>query len=364
MIVKSLYLHNFRNYNHFVVDFSQDINILIGNNGQGKTNLIEAIYLLSVGKSFRSHINKQMIMFDNEFARVEGKVISNGKQRNLEIVLGSNFKNAKIDNQDIHKISEFVGLLNVVVFIPDDLYLVKGNPSNRRHFIDLEISKISPIYVFNLSKYSNLLKERNKYLKILNKKNSQGDEYLEVLDEQLSKLQVELIKKRLHFISRLDQKVSFIYQKIAKKDNESIKLRYSCFLKDSLNYENILTLYKKNHSRDKYMQSHVGIHKDDLKIYMNDNDASLYASQGQQRTIVLSLKIALIELIKEEIGEYPILLLDDVLSELDKTRKNMLLNILNQKIQTFITTTSIDDINHQIIEKAKKIYIESGKEAT
>ena len=336
MIVKTLNLYNFRNYSHFVIDFSQDINILIGNNGQGKTNLIEAIYLLSVGKSFRSHVNKQMIMFDNEFARIKGKVISNSKQRNLEIILGSNFKNAKIDNQDIHKISEFVGLLNVVVFIPDDLYLVKGNPSNRRRFIDLEISKISPIYVFNLSKYSNLLKERNKYLKILNKKNSSGDEYLEVLDEQLSKLQVELIKKRLQFISRLD-----------------------------LNYENILNLYKKNHRRDiKYMQSHIGIHKDDLKIYMNDNDACLYASQGQQRTVVLSLKIALIELIKEEIGEYPVLLLDDVLSELDKTRKNMLLDILNQKIQTFITTTSIDDINHQIIERAKKIYIESGKEAT
>ena len=142
MIVKSLNLYNFRNYSHFVIDFSQDINILIGNNGQGKTNLIEAIYLLSVGKSFRSHVNKQMIMFDNEFARVEGKVISNSKQRNLEIILGSNFKNAKIDNQDIHKISEFVGLLNVVVFIPDDLYLVKGNPSNRRRFIDLEISNV------------------------------------------------------------------------------------------------------------------------------------------------------------------------------------------------------------------------------
>ena len=156
-----------------------------------------------------------------------------------------------------------------------------------------------------------------------------------------------------------------IYQKIAQKDNEAIKLRYSCFLKDDLNYENILNLYKKNHRRDiKYMQSHIGIHKDDLKIYMNDNDACLYASQGQQRTVVLSLKIALIELIKEEIGEYPVLLLDDVLSELDKTRKNMLLDILNQKIQTFITTTSIDDINHQIIERAKKIYIESGKEAT
>ena len=127
----------------------------------------------------------------------------------------------------------------------------------------------------------------------------------------------------------------------------------------------IFYLYKKNHHRDvQYMKSHLGIHKDDLKIYMNENLADLFASQGQQRTIVLSLKIALIDLIKDEIGEYPILLLDDVLSELDQTRKNMLLDILNQKIQTFITTTSIDGINHQIVEKAKKIYIESGKEAT
>ena len=144
-----------------------------------------------------------------------------------------------------------------------------------------------------------------------------------------------------------------------------ISLRYSCFLKQELTYENILALYKKNHQRDiRYMQSHLGIHKDDLKIFMNGNAADLFASQGQQRTIVLSLKIALIELIKDEIGEYPVLLLDDVLSELDEARKNMLLDILNQKIQTFITTTSIDGINHQIVEKAKKIYIKGGKEAT
>jgi len=132
-----------------------------------------------------------------------------------------------------------------------------------------------------------------------------------------------------------------------------------------LAYDTVLALYKKNHQRDiRYMQSHLGIHKDDLKIFMNGNAADLFASQGQQRTIVLSLKIALIELIKDEIGEYPVLLLDDVLSELDEARKNMLLDILNQKIQTFITTTSIDGINHQIVEKAKKIYIKGGKEAT
>ena len=365
MKVNSLCLDNFRNYNHFFIEFDRDINILIGSNGQGKTNLIEAIYLLSVGKSFKTHINKQMIMFDCEFAKVKGEVTSNNKLRSLEMILGSDFKRAKIDDQDIYKISEYVGLLNVVVFVPDDLYLIKGSPNNRRRFIDLELSKISPIYVFNLSKYNNLLKERNKYLKILNQKNRDGDEYLEVLDEQMARLQVELIKKRIDFIKNLNQKVTSIYNLIAKNDNEKISLRYRCFLKQELTYENILALYKKNHQRDiRYMQSHLGIHKDDLKIFMNGNAADLFASQGQQRTIVLSLKIALIELIKDEIGEYPVLLLDDVLSELDEARKNMLLDILNQKIQTFITTTSIDGINHQIVEKAKKIYIKGGMEAT
>lgn len=365
MRVNSLYLDNFRNYNHFFIEFNRDINILIGSNGQGKTNLIESIYLLSVGKSFKTHINKQMIMFDQEFAKVKGVVTSNNKLRNLELILGSDFKRAKIDDQDIHKISEYVGILNVVVFVPDDLYLIKGNPNNRRRFIDLELSKISPIYAFNLSKYNNLLKERNKYLKILNKKGSAGDEYLEVLDEQMARIQVDLIRKRIDFINKIDKKVSLIYQMISKNNHEKIKLKYSCFIKDEITYENILSIYQKNHHRDiRYMQSHIGIHKDDLKIYMNDNDASSFSSQGQQRTIVLSLKIALIELIKDEIGEYPVLLLDDVLSELDETRKNMLLDILDEKIQTFITTTSIDGINHQIVEKAKKIYIKSGKEAT
>ena len=365
MIVKSLSLSNFRNYNRLFIEFNQDINILIGDNGQGKTNLIEAIYLLSVGKSFKTHIIKQMIMFDYDFAKVKGEVISNNKKRYLEIILCNDFKRSKIYYQKIYNISEYVGLLNVVVFIPDDLYLVKGGPRNRRRFVDLELSKISPIYVFNLSKYNNLLKERNKYLKVLNKKNMNSDEYLEVLDEQLAKLQVELIKKRIKFINKLGEKVKLIYQMISKKDDEIIDLCYLCFLKNEINYENILSMYKKNHQRDiRYMQTHIGIHKDDLGIYMNGNIADLFASQGQQRTIVLAMKVALIELIKDEIGEYPVLLLDDVLSELDETRKNMLLDILNQKIQTFITTTSIDGINHQIVEKAKKIYIKSGKEVT
>lgn len=365
MKINSLSLNTFRNYDHFFIEFDHDINILIGSNGQGKTNLIEAIYLLSVGKSFKTHINKQMIMFDKEFARVKGEVVTNNKARQLEMILGNNFKRAKIDDQDIHKISEYVGLLNVVVFIPDDLYLIKGSPRNRRHFIDLELSKISPIYVFNLSKYNKLLKERNKYLKLLHQNKKKSDEYLEVLDEQMARLQYDLIRRRIDFIKRLDEKVAIVYRLISKQNDEQIKLAYHSFIKKDVSYESILEMYQKNHQRDiDYMQTHIGIHKDDLKIYLNQKEAYLFASQGQQRTIVLSLKIALIELIKEEIGEYPVLLLDDVLSELDETRKNMLLDILNQKIQTFITTTSIDGIHHRIIEKAKKIYIAGGKEAT
>lgn len=357
MKINNIELVNYRNYNHFFIEFNDDINILIGNNGQGKTNLIEAIYLLSLGRSFKTHINKQMIMFSKEYGRIKSQIYSGNKNKNLEIILGEDFKVAKVDGRDILKISEYVGYLNVVVFIPDDLSIVKGSPSNRRRFINIELSKISPIYIHNLSKYNNLLKERNKYLKLINK----GDEYLEVLDEQLASLQVNLINRRINFINKLSIKVNEIYKMIASKQEE-IKLDYDSFINE-INEESILKVYKNSLSRDlKYKQTHQGVHKDDLKIFIDDKEAINYASQGQQRTIVLALKIGLLEIIKDEIGEYPILLLDDVLSELDDKRKTMLLNLLNNKIQTFITTTSIDGIEHQIVKKAKKIYIRDGKE--
>lgn len=362
MRVNSLKLINFRNYNHFFIEFKDDINIFIGKNAQGKTNLIEAIYLLSVLKSFRTHVNKQMILFEEDFSKVNAEIEANNSKRDLQIIIGEDFKKAKIDNIDIPKISEYVGNLNVVVFIPDDLNLIKGSRSLRRKFIDLELSKISPIYIFNFAKYMNLIKERNKYLKILNQKRSNGDDYLDVLDEQLAKLQVDLINKRNNFINSLSKKVKVIYSSISSL-NENIELKYDCFIKDEdINYENILKLYQKSRNRDiKYMQTHIGIHKDDIKILLDDKDAYLFASQGQQRTIVLAMKISLIELIKDEIGEYPVLLLDDVLSELDDYRKTMLLNLLDKKIQTFITTTSIDGIDHAVIKKARKIYISNGK---
>lgn len=358
MRVNSLELIQFRNYHQFFIEFNQNINILIGKNAQGKTNLIESIYLLSVCKSFRTHLNKQMILFDQDLAKVKASITSNHKNKILEVIIGEDFKKAKVDQKDILKISEFVGYLNVVVFVPDDLNLIKGSPSIRRRFLDLEISKISPIYIFNLNKFYKLLKERNKYLKLLNQKQKKEDPYLEVLDEQLAKIQVNLILKREEFIKKLSEKTAYFYKKIALED-ETISLSYDCFIHDEITEEKIIESYKKTRFRDiKYMQSHKGIHKDDLKICMNDKDAFYFTSQGQQRSIVLAIKVALIEIIKEEIGEYPILLLDDVLSELDDIRRNNLLDLLNDNIQTFITTTSIEGINHQLIQSANKIYID------
>ena len=352
---------DFRNYNYFFIEFDQGINILIGGNAQGKTNIIEAIYLLSVCKSFRTHINDQMIRFDHDFAKVKGNVFSNERMHQLELILSKESKKAKVDGKDILKISDYVGYLNAVVFVPDDLSLVKGSPSIRRKFLDLELSKISPIYVFYLTKYNRLLKERNQYLKLLNQRRGKYDEYLETLDEQLAEVQIKIIEKRNNFIERLSLKVKDIYLNIANC-HEIVELRYECFIKD-VNKEDILKLYQKGIERDlRYLSTYYGIHKEDMKIFIDNKSAHQFASQGQQRTIVLSMKIALIELIKEEIGEYPILLLDDVLSELDDQRKTKLLDILNNRIQTFITTTSIDGIEHHVIKEAKKININHREE--
>lgn len=361
MQINSLELTHFRNYNHFFIEFDSGVNIFIGDNAQGKTNIIEAIYLLSVCKSFRTHINDQMIHFDSEFARVKGHIFSNERNHHLEVFLSHKMKKAKADGVDILKISEYVGYFNTVVFVPDDLSLVKGSPSTRRKFIDLELSKISPIYVFYLTKYNQLLKERNEYLKLLYKKNGKYDDYLEVIDEQIAPIQLKIIEKRDLFIQRLAKKVKKVYEKMVSL-NEDIEIQYECFTKKR-DMNIIIDHYKKGFERDKrYQSTYYGIHKEDLKILINGKNAGQFASQGQQRSIVLSIKIALIELIKEEIGEYPVLLLDDVLSELDDARKTKLLDILNNRIQTFITTTSIDGIEHNIIKHAKKIYIKKNEE--
>ncbi len=361
MRIDQINLTNFRNFERFYTYFHPNINIFIGNNGQGKTNLIESIFLLSVFRSFRTYQLENLIMFNHDFFKVDANIHSNNRNINLQIAITTKSKKAKVDGNDIKKTSEFVGYLNAVVFTPDDLELVKGSPNLRRKFIDIELSKISPIYVFNLSKYYKLLKEKNKYLKSKAKSISNQDLFLEVLNEQMAKLQVDIICKRIHFINELSKRTVKIYSQISQND-EVISFKYKCFVDcncDNL-YQLILNRLHQNFYKDiKYSLTQEGIHKDDLKIYINQKDANTYASQGQQRTIVLAMKIALLDFIKDEIGEYPILLLDDVLSELDSSRKQMLISLLNKDIQTFITTTSIEEIDK--ISNYKLFHIENGR---
>lgn len=354
MKIQNLNIKNFRNYKKYSLSFSEDINIFIGSNAVGKTNLIEAIYFLSLSKSFKTNTNSQVINFDEEFSIIEGIVYTSNRVRNITVAINNEIKKCKIDNVTISKLSEFIGILNVVLFIPDDLLFVKGSPKNRRDFLNTELSKISPIYVYYINKYNKLLKEKNSYLK----SNKTIDFILlDVLDEQISKIEVEIITKRINFILKLNNKVKNIYSNFVV-DSEIIDLKYSCFCKNNISFENIYSEHLKNRNKDiKYKQSIIGIHKDDIEIFLNNNLASNYSSQGQQRSIILSIKIALLEVIFEEVGEYPILLLDDVLSELDDYRKSMLLNLINKNVQTFITTTSIDGIEHEIINKSNKIYI-------
>ena len=360
MKINRLELKNFRNYKDCSLEFHPYINIFIGKNAQGKTNVLEAIYILSLSKSFKTNMIDELIFFHEDFARISGEIESHHKDFHLEIVLSNLGKKAMINHKEIKKSSDYVGYLNVVLFIPEDLMLIKGSPKLRRKLMDMEISKISPIYMFNLNKYLKLLKERNQYLKLLHEKKQGPDEYLEVLSEQMATLQVDLIKKRIEFVKTLNDIAASMYDYISLHE-EHLRIEYKSMYK-SIDYETILNRYKKNYAMDiAYNQTMEGLHKDDMLLFLDDKDAVVYASQGQQRSIVLAIKIALLELIKKEIGEYPILLLDDVMSELDDIRKTKLLNLIQDKVQTFLTSTSVDGIHHHVIDKAKKIYIENGK---
>ncbi len=361
MRISQLTLRQFRNYPKAHFQFSPGTNVIVGQNANGKTNLIEAIYLLSVAKSFRTRINTEMVMFDTSFAKIEGDVDAHSRHYHLEMVLSQEGKRAKVNGHEMTKSSDFVGIINVVVFTPDDLFLIKGSPRERRRFMDIELSKLSNSYLYHFNQFSHLLKERNLYLK----SEKIDPVYLDVLTSQLVDEQLILIARRQSFVSKLNVEAQKAYARIAsQKESMTVTYQSGFDLTASDLRQSLMHTYAHDRERDiRFGMTHHGIHKDDLMIALNEREAHLYASQGQQRSIVLALKIALLQLIYDEIGEYPILLLDDVLSELDDRRKTMLLDLLNDKIQTFITTTSLEGLSHQVISRAYKIEIRNRKES-
>ncbi len=354
MIIETIALKNYRNYDSLALKFSPKLNIFLGENAQGKTNLLESIYVLSLARSHRTNNEKEMIQWQKEFARIEGKIQRLNGPLDLTMIISTKGKKTKVNGLEQSKLSHYVGHLNVILFAPEDLFLVKGAPQNRRKFLDMEIGQINPQYLYSLSTYQNVLKQRNQYLKKLAFSSNKDLIYLDVLSEQLAKAGSFVLYHRLKFVKKLEKWANEIHQKITYQ-KEHLKISYKSQLEftDDMTenelFELTLKALKEATQKDlKQLTTSVGVHRDDLHFYVNERNVQNFGSQGQQRTTALSVKLAEIELINEEIGEYPILLLDDVLSELDDDRQVHLMEFIENKLQTFLTTTSLTHLNNKL----------------
>lgn len=348
MIIKDIIISNFRNYSNAQANFSDNLNLIIGENGQGKTNLIEAVYMLSLGRSFRTNKDKDMMMFDAQNTYICSNVISMGRKYKIEIKLGKDIKKAvKINSIPIEKLTELLGIINIVIFSPEDLKLVREGPKERRNFMDREISQLRPNYYSLIHNYQKILIQRNNLLKNI----KIDDNLLDVYDEQLSITTQKIMIYRKEFLDNISPIASANHYKISSgKENLIIKYQPNINLKnsDSNDYTKIMDIFTKSRLEDKRRKTTtVGPHKDDIGIYLGDMDLRTFGSQGQKRSAAISLKLSEIQLIYEEKNEYPVVLLDDIFSELDLSRQKMLIDSLSE-IQTFVTTTEAIDFNKEV----------------
>lgn len=355
MIVKSLKLKNYRNYDLLNLEFDAVTNIFYGDNAQGKTNILEAVYMTGTTKSHRGTKDRDLIRFGEEEAHIETVVEKKGVPFKIDMHLKKNSpKGIAINKIPIRKASELFGVINIVFFSPEDLNIIKDGPSERRRFIDLELSQLDKVYLSDLSNYNRIVNQRNKLLKDIYDKQDLY-ETLDVWDMQLVTYGNRIIERRKKFIEQINDIVGGIHEKLSG-GRESLNLSYESGVKED-SFEHALL---KNRERDIRMKStSVGPHRDDICFICDDLDIRKFGSQGQQRTVALSLKLAEIELVKQEIKDTPILLLDDVLSELDKHRQNYLLDNIRD-IQTLITCTGLDDFVNHRFSINKILHVEQG----
>lgn len=366
MYLKHLELRNYRNYAKVSTDFSPQINVLIGSNAQGKTNLLESVYVLAITRSHRSNNDRDLVRFGADFARIDGRVSRKLGNTDLRLVISSQGKRAKVNNLDAPKLSAYMGKLNVILFAPEDLNLVKGSPALRRRFIDMEFGQMSPAYLANLTMYKKALKQRNAYLKQLKFHQTKNLTFLDVLTDQVAQYGGAVIAARAKLLQDMGKFAAVIHSDITR-GGEVLQLRYVSQVHDDAFGDadaataRLQDLFAKSRQRELDQgTSLVGPHRDDVQFIVNDRDVATFGSQGQQRTTALAVKLAEIDLMKQETGEYPVLLLDDVLSELDDNRQTHLLRAIQDKVQTFLTTTSLDGIAREIIQEPAIFHVDDG----
>ena len=340
MNITKLKLENFRNYNSQEIEFNKGINVFYGDNAQGKTNILEAIFLCSMGKSFRTSKDKELIKLNSDFAKLNIEYEKSDREGKIEYII-SEKKNISVNGVKIKKLSELLGNLNIVIFTPDDINILKGGPQNRRRFLDIMISQLRPNYMHILNLYIKTMEQRNNYLRQI-KEEHKDENLLEIWDEKLAEYAIKIYEYRKEFIEKIIKKLDIIHKNITNGE-EQIELEY---VTECDSKEKYLKLLKERRKLDIIKGfTTKGVHRDDFMIYINKKDIKIFGSQGQNRTAMLSLKLAELQVIYDEIGEYPILLLDDFMSELDKTRrKNFLENI--EGTQVIITGTEKLDIEN------------------
>ena len=344
MILTNLKLKNFRNYDDLDLTFNEKINIFIGNNAQGKTNILESIYVLSLTKSHRTNKDLYLIKQNSLFTKIIGITKEDDKNTKYEVLINENGKRVSINDVPLKKVSEYLSKINAIMFCPDDLEIIKGSPQERRSFFNISISGFNNNYV------------RNEYLKnyeIINK------DYLDVLTNKLIDLNIYIYKERKKYVETINKYLKDIYKDITGKEN--IILKYDSFMDndDRNELEDKFNMVYNNELFQKVTL--LGIHKDDFSIYIDDVKINNYGSQGQHRIAVLCLKLAEIKIYEEEYNRKPILLLDDIFSELDKNKKKNIIKYIDEDLQVFITSTDLSNIDKKIVKNADIFKIDNGK---
>lgn len=356
MKIDDLKLLNFRSYSSLYLKFNDKLNIIYGMNGVGKTNIVEAIYALSLTKSFRTNNDSLMIMKDKNVTKIEAN-ISNNKINNYQLILQNHDKKVKINDIKIEKISDYISNIFMILFNPDDLRIIKDSPAFRRKLLNIELSQLDRNYVLYLNGYNKILKQRNIYLKEMYINGTLSKNYLNVMTEKLVDYGKKIFEIRKKFLDKIACSISNNYLKIFGSGNLSIK--YVSDFNESKEY--LVKKYQSNLKKDLFLgKTSMGIHRDDIDFILDDMSLKECGSEGQQKNVLIALKLSEIDIVKEIKGYYPILIFDDLSSELDKTKINNILGMFDDKVQTFITTTSIDFFNDEILNKATIIKVDNN----
>ena len=350
MYIKKIRLKNFRNYEDEFVELKPGINVFYGDNAQGKTNILESIYLSSMGKSFRTKKDKELIKIGKENSVIEVEYEKKDRDGKVKIEIEKK-KNISLNGVKLKKLSEVLGNIHIVMFSPDDINILKSGPAERRKFLDIMISQLRPNYIYNLNLYLKTLEQRNYYLRQIKFENK-NKELLSIWNEKLAFHAEKIFKYRKEFIEKIKNHINVLHSKITN-EKEILRIQYISDCEDKKEYIKKLIDTQAIDIQKGYTSK--GIHRDDFIIYINERQVNVYGSQGQHRTVVLSLKLSELEIIYEEIGEYPVLLLDDFMSELDKKRRNNFLKNI-EGAQVLITCTDKLQINEGqefIVKKGK-----------